>query len=238
MTTPAEVTREHRETVARYFRFEMANVHLNEQLIAWLNTGRAVGDWSDENKLAQLVADLEASAYQRGLEAGRREGAEPFELLLRHARRNNDHLYSHGGTTSPKFELGMQNDGPAVHADTIGECADLLCEKLGLTKGDAPSEATSGFPPFGVDPEDSARLLALSQAIDDHLPWPSEEAREGGDYVVAVKHASEKLRHLTSLACDTKALLSHQEHGRPLPLDWLRRKIEEYEAWCKGDADD
>lgn len=53
---------------------------------------------------------------------------------------------------------------------------------------------SDGFPPFGCDPEDSARLLELRQAIDDHLPWESNAAREAGDYVGAVRFAGELAR--------------------------------------------
>lgn len=44
-------------------------------------------------------------------------------------------------------------------------------------------------PGFGVDPNDSNELCRLRQAIDDHLLWPSDAQREGGDYIAAVVHS-------------------------------------------------
>lgn len=41
---------------------------------------------------------------------------------------------------------------------------------------------------FGSDPEDSAELLKLRQAIDKWLPFATDGARELGDYVGAVMH--------------------------------------------------
>jgi hypothetical protein len=46
-------------------------------------------------------------------------------------------------------------------------------------------------PDFGVDPEDSARLLELRDAIDTHLGWKNRADEEAGDYVARVKEFGE-----------------------------------------------
>jgi hypothetical protein len=50
-------------------------------------------------------------------------------------------------------------------------------------------------PDFGVDPEDSQRLLALYNAIDEHLGWASPESEEAGDYVARVAEVGNVVRN-------------------------------------------
>ncbi len=76
----------------------------------------------------------------------------------------------------------------------------------GEHRGEFHSEAIDAFakrlvelrghpdPGFGVDPKDSAELCALRQACDDHLVWPSEAQREGGDYLAAVEYSGKLAR--------------------------------------------
>lgn len=51
---------------------------------------------------------------------------------------------------------------------------------------------------FGVDREDSARLLELRQVIDDALGWETVEEEEAGDYVARVRQVGAKLRALVA----------------------------------------
>lgn len=65
----------------------------------------------------------------------------------------------------------------------------------------APSKAaikatTDGFPPFGVDPNDSAALLELRCAIDDYLGWSSKKDQETGDYVERIREVGRLIRRL------------------------------------------
>lgn len=66
---------------------------------------------------------------------------------------------------------------------------DFLVNRVGrlesALKETAPTE--EDFPPFGVDPADSAALLKLRSAIDDADMWPSVPVKESGDYEAAVK---------------------------------------------------
>lgn len=61
----------------------------------------------------------------------------------------------------------------------------LLCD------GDTPHDAE-----FGVDPRDSARLLALRDAIDDHLGWLNLEQEEEADYVARIIGVGVELKKL------------------------------------------
>lgn len=64
-----------------------------------------------------------------------------------------------------------------------------------LDEVDEDPDDDEDFPPFGVDPGDSAALERLRMAIDDHLAWPTEATQEAGDYEAAVRHSGEQLRH-------------------------------------------
>jgi hypothetical protein len=55
-------------------------------------------------------------------------------------------------------------------------------------------------PGFGVDPEDSQRLCALRQAIDDHLGWANDADEEAADYVARVVEVGAKLKRAPTLA--------------------------------------
>lgn len=61
----------------------------------------------------------------------------------------------------------------------------LLCDS------DTPHDAE-----FGVDPRDSARLLALRDAIDDHLGWLNLEQEEEADYVARIIGVGVELKKL------------------------------------------
>lgn len=50
---------------------------------------------------------------------------------------------------------------------------------------------------FGAEPEDSARLLKLREAIDEHLSWPTDEERDDGDYEACVEYSAKRIRELT-----------------------------------------
>ena len=49
---------------------------------------------------------------------------------------------------------------------------------------------------YSYDPEDSRRLEAVLEAIDNYLLWPSEAAKEAGNHVEAVEHTGKLLRQL------------------------------------------
>ncbi len=51
---------------------------------------------------------------------------------------------------------------------------------------------------FGVDPADSASLLALRQAVDDHLGWATLESEEAADYPARVHEVGAELATLRS----------------------------------------
>ena len=51
-----------------------------------------------------------------------------------------------------------------------------------------------GFADFGVDPRDSESLLALRQAIDDHLGWENKAEEDNGDYLTRIRQVGELLR--------------------------------------------
>jgi hypothetical protein len=46
---------------------------------------------------------------------------------------------------------------------------------------------------FGIDPKDSAALLALRNAIDEELGWETQEEEEAGDYVARVRQVGAQL---------------------------------------------
>ena len=48
-------------------------------------------------------------------------------------------------------------------------------------------------PGFGVDPEDSGRLLELREAIEHYLGWANERSQEAGDYVARVREVGDAL---------------------------------------------
>jgi hypothetical protein len=47
---------------------------------------------------------------------------------------------------------------------------------------------------FGVDPKDSAALLELRAAIDEHLGWRKQKEEDAGDYVARVKQVAKMMR--------------------------------------------
>lgn len=60
----------------------------------------------------------------------------------------------------------------------------------------ATEEVTSGEPgSFGCDPRDSAALLRLREAVDLAGLWPSDKAREDGEYEAAVAHMAKLAGH-------------------------------------------
>jgi len=97
-----------------------------------------------------------------------------------------------------------------VHA-TYAERENAILAQL--SEGDAEkvrsllhdSDDTPHDPEFGVDPKDSARLLALRDAIDEHLGWLSDEQEEEADYVariIGVRVELDKLRTELSARSD------------------------------------
>lgn len=70
----------------------------------------------------------------------------------------------------------------------------MASQLVELESHDAPLDV-----PFGCDPEDSAALEKLRIAIDDADVWPSEGAKEAGDYEAAVAHMADRASRLVEL---------------------------------------
>lgn len=70
-------------------------------------------------------------------------------------------------------------------------CGNRRCPKATyhghLCSGSNEAEVAEDFPPFGVNPADSAALLKLRSAVDDADMWPSTVAKGAGDYEAAVE---------------------------------------------------
>lgn len=120
----------------------MAEVTLGHRAIAldtWKRSNDpASADFGPE-LLAQALADLEAAAYQRGLEAGRSEGAEPWELLAEWGNQRgrsvsvpyvNIHKRWVCVAGDETADESWAETGLTPSAALLG-----LCAKLGLTKG-------------------------------------------------------------------------------------------------------
>lgn len=79
-----------------------------------------------------------------------------------------------------------EDDLGKVMVDKRAVLLAMASRLVELESHDAPLDV-----PFGCDPGDSAALEKLRMAIDDNLIWPSDEAREAGDYEAAVRHSGE-----------------------------------------------
>ncbi len=76
------------------------------------------------------------------------------------------------------------------HPGRAGEAIDALERHL---RASQPATET-GYPDFGVDPRDSESLLALRDAIDDHLGWENQAEEDNGDYLTRIRQVGELLR--------------------------------------------
>lgn len=107
-----------------------------------------------------------------------------------------------------------------------------------ISKADECQAESEDFPPFGVDPEDSAALLKLRSAIDDHLPAFEPES-EAGDYEGVVRIAGQELEklsfafdELTAKLADARAELRARDPGDA--LERLAMQIAERIATGEG----
>jgi hypothetical protein len=120
-----------------------------------------------------------------------------------------------------------------------------LQTKLKGAPGAAPQSVggvavTDGFPPFGCDPEDSARLLRLRMAIDDHLEWFDEKQQEAGDYEGCVRHQAELVKGLRAevseyeddLNAIERVLVKHgyDTEGDERAADFITRLLQRIES--------
>jgi hypothetical protein len=82
----------------------------------------------------------------------------------------------------------------AVEALIEGNCtlADVIL-KVNVCRKHLDLIGADIDPGFGVDVEDSARLLELRSAIDTYLGWRSPESEERGDYVARVREVAEAI---------------------------------------------
>lgn len=113
-------------------------------------------------------------------------------------------LYREDGETLASAITELREGPETVHVQGHEESMSIcrLCrwetdtphkfeECLGHIESDFAYAATAATDPgpggFGVDPRDSASLLELRAAIDDHLGWRSEESERNADYVERVK---------------------------------------------------
>jgi hypothetical protein len=80
------------------------------------------------------------------------------------------------------------------------------------------------LPVFGVDPEDSQRLLALRNAIDERLGWRDQASEDAGDYVARVAEVGERIRNLEAELARFKAVarkIPIVRTGEPGSEQWL-----------------
>jgi hypothetical protein len=86
-----------------------------------------------------------------------------------------------------------------------------------VTKADMAAERAVGLGEiggFGVDPKDSAALLELRAAIDDHLGWRNEKEEHAGDYVARVKQVGGECR--VGVPCQEHSGVVHGQEAEEL----------------------
>ncbi len=80
------------------------------------------------------------------------------------------------------------------HQEQWGVCARCVCvdaEFAAKSDSEIITETIAAL----RDPDDDAReLMALREAIDNHLGWESDEQEEAGDYLARVRQVGERFR--------------------------------------------
>ncbi len=126
----AEVTKTHRLLAVDRLR---AHGRKPGELVDWIQAGAgSCGEVSGRitlMELAQLLADREALAYQKGVEAGR----EPWERLYAAG-----YVLDRSMPTDSRPGCRLHVNITTGSGSTWTEAARALCIKLGLLKGDAP----------------------------------------------------------------------------------------------------
>lgn len=120
-TDPAPALEEESGMSEQNYEREVIYHAQHDDLIAWV---------------AQLLADTEAAAYERG----KAEGAEPWELLAEWESADYRSVtVEHRGVHPPTVVLGWADEGYGggmSEGSTASEAARALCVKLGLLKGE------------------------------------------------------------------------------------------------------
>lgn len=144
--------------------------------------------------------------------SGPAQGAQPItQDVLTAARRMADWIQL-------MVSDGFQNlTVSSADAAMLKAAAAAVFYKGHLAKAESakvtPTE--EDFPPFGVDPGDSAALFKLRSAIDDADLWPSQSIQEAGDYEASVAFMARVAR---------PALLKASNQQPPPPAEGARCK--------------
>lgn len=79
---------------------------------------------------------------------------------------------------------------------------------------------------------DDKRWALAQEALGLQAAWPAlfDRMRQLVGKEAELERFREERRHLLTVAVAAKTLLGHHDNGRPLPLDWLRSKVNECEA--------
>lgn len=116
----------------------------------------------------------------------------------------------YGGATVGAAAAKLVASLPQAHRD------GLLASRRASTKWKLANSPEEDFPPFGVDPGDSAALFKLRSAIDDADLWPSRSIQEAGDYEASVAFMARVAR--PALEATERASREDAEPKPPAPL--------------------